>query len=246
MLLKSQVKYIQSLGQKKFRDEEAVFIAEGPKIVNELLQSPRTSLVNLFATREWMNANPRVLASLSPGQLIEIEESYLKRISGLSTPNQLLGIFKKPITASLVLQNRVSLVLDNIQDPGNLGTMIRIADWFAVRYIVCSEHSVDAFNPKVVQSSMGSICRVEVFYKELKSFFSQYADIPRYATVLDGENVFTMRPLKVGLILIGNESQGISPELLKMSHHTISIPRKGEAESLNAAIAAGIILSHLT
>ncbi|HMH33127.1 MAG TPA: hypothetical protein VK543_08865, partial [Puia sp.] len=119
MLLKSQVKYIQSLGQKKFRDEEAVFIAEGPKIVNELLQSPRTSLVNLFATREWMNANPRVLASLSPGQLIEIEESYLKRISGLSTPNQLLGIFKKPITASLVLQNRVSLVLDNIQDPGN-------------------------------------------------------------------------------------------------------------------------------
>jgi TrmH family RNA methyltransferase len=183
-----------------------------------------------------------------PGSMITaIDESALQRISFLTTANQVLGIFKKPVFPPFEPTGGISLVLDGIQDPGNMGTIIRIADWFAVQHIVCSEDSADAFNPKVIQSTMGSIGRVQVLYRPLKSFFEANPAIPVYAMVLEGRNVFTMDPISEGLLIIGNESKGISEELLQeLKYERITIPKKGKAESLNAAVATGIVLSHLT
>jgi TrmH family RNA methyltransferase len=245
MLLKSQVKYIQSLGHKKFRDEEASFVAEGPKIVNELLVIPGITAVDIFATGEWFQLNAELANTLSSEHIHEIESFQLEKISGLTTPNQVVGVFRKPIFGEPLVNNRISLLLDDIQDPGNLGTIIRIADWFGIENIFCSEHCVDAFNPKTVQSSMASIARVSVQTLDLKSFLTKHATIPVYATTLNGENVSEMQPLKEAFLIIGNESQGIHDGVLAMSHHRITIPRKGRAESLNAAVATGIVLSHL-
>ena len=245
MLLKSQIKYIQSLGQKKFRDAENVFVAEGPKIVNELLNGSGTPLVTLFAVREWIDLNPQWVQTYGSRQLIEIAQHELERLSGLSTPNMVLGLFQKPGFASSSFSKKITLVLDKIQDPGNLGTIIRIADWFGLNQIICSKESADAYNAKTVQASMGSIGRVSVLYEDLLTFLKAHDQIPRYATVLGGSNLFTMEPLQEGMILIGNESQGLDPELVRICKHQLSIPKKGQAESLNAAIATGIILSHL-
>ncbi|MFI5156425.1 MAG: TrmH family RNA methyltransferase [Chitinophagales bacterium] len=245
MLLKSQFKYIQSLGHKKFRDTENVFVAEGPKIVNELLNESGTPLVTLFAVKEWIVLNPQWVAAHSSRQLIEIAQHELERMSGLSTPNMVLGLFQKPDFGSPEFGKRITLVLDKIQDPGNLGTIIRIADWFGLHQIVCSKESADAFNAKTVQASMGSIARVSVFYEDLLAFLKAHDQIPRYAAVLGGSNLYLLEPLQEAMILIGNESQGLDPELLRICKHQLSIPRKGQAESLNAAIATGIILSHL-
>src|SRR5258708_1949532 len=156
MVTKSQVKYIQSLGHKKFRDEEGVFVAEGPKIVNELLLSDGISAVDIFAIGEWIQSNHALVTALSPEQVHELEAFQLEKISGLTTPNQVVGVFRKPIFAEPLLKNKISLLLDDIQDPGNLGTIIRIADWFGVEHIFCSEYCADAFNPKTVQASMAS------------------------------------------------------------------------------------------
>lgn len=243
MIVKSQVKYIQSLGHKKLRDEEGVFIAEGPKLVNELLNAPNLSLVNLFAVEEWIKS---IRLPNIENEVIELSQSELERISFLTTPNQVLGIFRKPSFPDIKIKGKISLVLDNIQDPGNLGTIVRLADWFGVQQIICSEDSADVFNPKVVQATMGSISRIQVSYRLLTDFLEQHHDILRYAAMLEGEDITTMNPLGEGIIVIGNESRGINPDLLKMIDHKITIPKKGQAESLNAAVAAGILLSHLT
>jgi len=242
MLVKSQVKYIQSLAHKKHRDEEDVFIAEGPKLINELLNASHTPLVNLFAVRDWIEMNQQ---GITEKQVVEVSESELERISFLSTPNQVIGIFKRPSFPEIKIEGKLTLALDNIQDPGNLGTIVRIADWFAVQHVVCSEDSADVFNPKVVQATMGSISRVHVLYTNLEDFFPAHPGVPVYATSLDGVPITGMSPLQEGIIVIGNESKGISNELLKMIKHKITIPRKGNAESLNAAVATGIILSHV-
>lgn len=245
MLLKSQIKYIQSLGQKKFRDAENVFVAEGPKIVKELINGSGTTPVTLFAVKEWIDLNRQWVRSHGSQQLIEIAQFELERLSVLSTPNMVLGIFQKPGFAPPSFAKKINLILDKIQDPGNLGTIIRIADWFGLNQVVCSKESADAFNAKTVQASMGSICRVSVLYEDLLPFLKAHDQIPRYAAVLGGSNLFEMGPLQEGMILIGNESQGLDPELVGICGHQLSIPRKGRAESLNAAIATGIILSHL-
>src|ERR1700730_13882557 len=161
MLVKSKVKYIQSLGQKKFREEEQVFIAEGPKIINELLAAKNIPLVSLFALQEWIDSNQSAIKVLESGLVELIEEHDLERISFLSTPNQVLGVFRRPVFPPMELNGRITLLLDNIQDPGNLGTILRIADWFGVQRIICSETTTDIFNPKTVQSTMGSIGRVK-------------------------------------------------------------------------------------
>lgn len=245
MLLKSQIKYIQSLGQKKFRDAENVFVAEGPKIVKELINGSGTQPVTLFAVKDWIDLNVQWVRSHGSQQLIEITQFELERLSGLSTPNMVLGIFQKPGFAPPSFNKKINLILDKIQDPGNLGTIIRIADWFGLNQIVCSKESADAFNAKTIQASMGSICRVSVLYEDLLPFLKAHDQIPRYATVLGGSNLFEMGPMEEGMILIGNESQGLDPELVRICGHRLSIPGKGRAESLNAAIATGIILSHL-
>jgi TrmH family RNA methyltransferase len=244
VLVKSQVKYIQSLGQKKFRDDDSAFIAEGVKIINELLFASNTSLIGLFATENWIENNKAVIKDL-PDKLTLVKESELERISFLQTPNQVVGIFKKPVFKSADIEKTITLLLDEIQDPGNLGTIIRTADWFNIKKIFCSKESADAFNPKVVQSTMGSIARVEVMHADLQTILDNHPDMPLYAATLQGENIFETKKISKGFILIGNESKGIKPELLKSSVHQITIPKLGNAESLNAAVAAGIVMSSL-
>ncbi|MBS1948583.1 MAG: RNA methyltransferase [Bacteroidetes bacterium] len=244
MLVKSQVKYIQSLSQKKVRDKEAVFVAEGPKIINELLHAENTALLRLYALQTWADEYRKSTAAIE-GQPIVVNENELERISFLQAPNQVLGIFKKPFFKKKNWTGKISLMLDCIQDPGNLGTMIRTADWFGIENIICSTDSVDAFNTKVVQSSMGSIARVNVQYEDLKNFVQAHAAIPVYATALDGENLFMIKKPNEAFILIGNESKGIHKELFELAERKITIPKNGYAESLNASVAAGIILASM-
>lgn len=242
MLVKTQVKYIQSLSQKKLRDEEGVFVAEGPKIIEELLAAGNTDLVQLYAESSWIEKHP----SLPQNSVQTVSSGELERISFLQTPHQVLGIFRKPVfPTGLTLRNKISLMLDTIQDPGNLGTIVRCADWFGISTVICSRDSADVFNPKVVQSTMAGIARVRVLYEDLPSFLQTHADIPVYAATLNGTSLPKVGQLQEGILLIGNESKGISEELLEMSRHKITIPRVGKAESLNAAVAAGIILSHI-
>jgi TrmH family RNA methyltransferase len=236
MLTKSQAKYIQSLSQKKFRDEEHAFVAEGPKIINELLAARNVELMQLFALENWDNEN-------SSEKKIIVTERELERLSFLQTPNQVLAVFKKPFFGKPSFENKITLLLDGIQDPGNMGTIIRTADWFCVENIICSPESADVFNPKTVQSTMGSISRVQVVQEDLKLFVNNHSNIPLYATALNGRNLFDIKSIKEGFILIGNESKGIHEDLFLLSKEKITIPKSGEAESLNAAVAAGIMLA---
>jgi RNA methyltransferase, TrmH family len=244
MLMKSKIKYIQSLSQKKLREEEGVFVAEGPKIIEEILQASNVETKQLFASKEWIQRS-RERGQQLPSEPVEVNDDQLQRISFLQTPNQVLGLFKKPVFSAFNQDNKVSLMLETIQDPGNLGTIVRCADWFGIEQIICSKDCVDVFNPKVVQATMGSICRVQVIYEDLLSFINTHVSIPVYAATLSGKDISQFTRIEKGVILIGNESKGIQPDLLSLVKHHITIPRKGNAESLNAAVATGIILSHL-
>jgi RNA methyltransferase, TrmH family len=235
-MVKSKVKYIQSLSDKKLRDEEGVFVAEGPKIINELLGGERIEVVELYGVKGWGESHPN---------FEEVDPSVLKRISFLSTPNQVLGIFRKPVKQAMHLADNVTIMADNIQDPGNLGTIIRCADWFGITQVICSKDCVDVYGPKTVQSTMGSIARVAVYYEDLENVIRSHPSTHVYAATLDGRNIHEVKPLHHGIILVGNESKGISANLLKLVQEKITIPRIGYAESLNAAVATGIILSHL-
>jgi TrmH family RNA methyltransferase len=195
----------------------------------------------LYATREWLLENE---TWFSPNEAAtEIDAHELERISFLSTPSRVLAIFRKPVFPVLEEPEGIILLLDNIQDPGNLGTIVRTADWFGVRRIVCSVDTADLFNPKVVQSTMGSIARVEVLYMDLKEYMNAHPDIPSYAAMLDGKDLDQIQRIPEGLILLGNESRGIHKELAALAQHRIRITRKGAADSLNVAVATGIILS---
>ena len=240
MLTKAQAKYIQNLGHKKLREYEKIFVAEGPKLVLELLKEPLVTIQTAYATEAFLSSYPGF------ENAVEVSESELLRISFLSTPNQVVALFNKPVFSEPPsFRNKISLMLDTIQDPGNMGSILRTADWFGVKTIVCSQDSADIFNPKVVQSTMGSIARVQVIYEDLENFIKETDLPPIYATTLNGKSIFEMAPLKEGIVLIGNESKGISEELLEHSNQKITIPRKGKAESLNAAIACGIVLAHV-
>ena len=214
MLGKSQVKYIQSLGQKKVRDEEGVFVAEGPKIVAELLASANAKIQQLYALPDWIKANHKDCNGV---ELVEADEKDLEKISQMTTPNKVLAVIKKfEEPADINTKETVSLVLDTIQDPGNLGTIIRIADWFGIEQIICSDDCADIYNPKVVQSTMGSIARVKVFYTDLVSWLQVQRDVFIYAASLEGQNVAVMKKINEGLIVIGNESKGISPAIFEL------------------------------
>jgi len=243
MLSKTKVKYIQSLGQKKFRQSEMLFIAEGIKIVEELISEIPDLIVEVFAIQEWVEPQKKINAKIP---ITEITQQELERISQLTTPNKVLAIIKMlPEVKLSSIKNKVVLALDGIQDPGNMGTIIRIADWFGIEQIVCSTDSADPYNPKVVQATMGSIARVKIIHTDLKKWLEDMSDTQIFAAVLGGKDVSSINKISEGVIIIGNESKGISPELLKLSNIKIAIPAKGKAESLNAAIATGIILSHL-
>ena len=240
MLTKAQAKYIQNLGHKKLREDENLFVAEGPKLVEELLHESTVSLHSIYATQAFATAHKDIAG------IVEVSESELDRISFLTTPNQVVALFHKPRFSTLhSFRGRITLMLDTIQDPGNLGSIVRTADWFGITNIICSMDTADVFNPKVVQSTMGSIVRVEIRYEELSDFIEQNDLPPVYVTALRGQSLWEMQTLKEGIILVGNESKGVSHELMKHAQKTITIPRKGKAESLNAAVATGIVLSHL-
>lgn len=243
MLVKSQVKYIQSLGQKKSRDESGAFIAEGPKIVSELLQEIPGQVQQVLGLKEWLTDHAKLLNGIVT---IEVSEAELEKISQLQTPNQVLAVLRKfDKVTEINLNNKLTLALDTLQDPGNLGTIIRIADWFGIEYIICDHDSADQYNPKVVQATMGSITRVKLLYTDLAGWLAEQKTTI-YAAALEGENITTMKKPVEGIIVIGNESKGISPDILQLVTKKITIPQKGKAESLNAAVATGIILSHLT
>ncbi len=243
MLAKSKLKYIQSLGQKKFRQQEGLFIAEGPKLVNDLLEMKNSAIQEIFALKEWIEDNKKVADS---NTVVEITAIELEKISQLTTPNQVVAVVKRfAIDENFVVKNKITLALDNIQDPGNMGTIIRIADWYGVDQVVCNTQSADMYNAKVIQSTMGSIARVNVFYTELSAWLTKQKNIPIYGAMLNGEDVTAIKKIKEGIIVIGNESKGISEKVLKSVNKKITIPQKGKAESLNAAVATGIILSHL-
>ena len=244
MLVKSQVKYIQNLGHKKFRDADGVFVAEGPKIVNELLESNILQLVLCFATEIWLKAQESVVKG-KERLFHKIDEKELERISFHDSPNQVLAIFTKPVFDQNTKTGGLTLLLDTIQDPGNLGTIIRTADWFGLKRVICSPETVDVFNQKVVQSAMGSLIRVEVIYTDLAAYIMENRGKTLFASSLDGEDLHEKIPVTDALLLMGNESKGISPALQSLAAKKIRIPRSGGAESLNVAVAAGILLSYL-
>lgn len=246
MLTKPQVKYIQSLNEKKHRNEVGVFVAEGPKIINELLAAGTVEPVLLYATAQWLQLNQAVNDNLILVERHEVTFSELERLSFFSMPNQVLGVFRQPVfAANSGLKDNIVLLLDGIQDPGNLGTIIRIADWFGVNLVVAGMDCADTFNPKVVQATMGSIARVPVVHEDLATFIRENNSSPLYAASLAGTPLHEFRKIKEGMLLIGNESRGIKDDLMALAHHRITISGRGHAESLNAAVAAGIILSHI-
>jgi RNA methyltransferase, TrmH family len=243
MLGKSKVKYIQSLGQKKQRDEDGVFIAEGPKIVAELLAADNATVREVFALEEWID---RHNSEFGESIVHEVTEDELGKISQLSTPNQVVAVVSKFELPLIYTKYTVSLVLDGIQDPGNLGAIIRTSDWFGIRQIICSPDCADIYNPKVVQATMGSIARVNVHYNNLVEWLVSQKHTRIYGATLDGKDIGMIKKMTEGVIVIGNEARGISENVLEMLHERITIPGKGHAESLNAAVATGIILSHIT
>lgn len=243
MLSKSKIKYIQTLGQKKFREEEGVFIAEGPKIVTELLAEKKANIIAVYALEEWVEEYKKLVGST---EIITITTIELEKISQLKTPNKVVAIVQQFSTDENVsAKDKITLALDDIQDPGNLGTIIRIADWFGVNQIVCSNNSADIYNSKVVQSTMGSIARVKIVYTDLEQWLQQQKGTRIYATALEGTDIGTMDKINEGIIVFGNESKGISPEIFATCTDKITIPKKGKAESLNAGVAAGIIVAQL-
>jgi TrmH family RNA methyltransferase len=240
MISKNQLKYIRQLEQKKYRRRENLFVAEGTKVVGDLLQRYRPEAV--FATSEW-----QAPAGVTP-QLVTDDE--LRRISFLQHPQQVLALFPIPSSFTFhfsLFTNNLSLALDGVQDPGNLGTIIRIADWFGISTIVCSEDTVDAWNPKVVQATMGSIARVNILYTDLPAFLDSLpADFPVYGTFLDGDNIYTQELTPEGLIIMGNEGNGITDAVRAKVNRRLLIPdfHQGEtADSLNVAIATAITCS---
>ena len=244
MFNKTHTKYIQSLHHKKFRDENDVFIAEGPKVVLELLESREFVCEQLFAIDDWLSNNDKVLQNFSGMQVFVVKDFELEKISLLTTPNNVLAVFKKKTPAAPVnIKGKVTLVLDTIQDPGNLGTIIRTADWFGIENIICSPACADMYNPKVVQSTMGSLARVNIFYIHLEEWLNENDTIKKYAAALNGKNINTLRSVKEAIIIIGNEGKGISDAVMNLVDEKITIPKIGEAESLNAAVATGIILA---
>lgn len=246
MLSKNQLKFVNSLKQKKFRMEHNLFIAEGTKIVQELLQS-KIKIKHVFATSDFLNKT-KIDKTI---ECIEVKVTELERLSAQTTPNDVLAVCEIPHYElnKDELNDKLTLVLDNIKDPGNLGTIIRIADWFGIETIICSNETADAFNPKVIQATMGSIARIKLHYTDLAEFLKE-VKLPVYGALLEGENIYTSQLSSAGFIVIGNESKGISDDLIPYIKHKISIPSfshfkqgGGEAESLNAAIATSIICS---
>lgn len=246
MISKNKIKYIRSLELKKNRNKEGLFVAEGHKVVDDLLALRPAMLI--VATQEWLQGkhlNERT-------EVIEVTEEELKKVSFLQHPQQVLAVFEQDsqnaFEATEVDVTELNLALDGVQDPGNLGTIIRIADWFGITHIYCSQETADVYNPKVVQATMGSIARVSVRYGDLQALIDNLPEgTPVYGTLLDGENIYQQELENRGIIIMGNEGKGISPALAKKVNKRLLIPNfpegRATADSLNVAIATAITCS---
>ena len=238
MLSKNQVKLIQKLHQKKYRNELNLFIVEGKKSINEFLQAGYTPQL-LIATEAFTASVPQHLFT-------PVTKDELRKVSALQNPDEGLAVFEQPKHKG-ILQEGVIIALDNVQDPGNLGTIIRLCDWFGVETLLCNTQTVDCYNPKVVQASMGSLTRVAVHYLDLAAFLTTTA-LPVYTMDLEGENLYTATFPKDCILILGNEANGISAEVRALSNEVITIPRFSKhqrTESLNVAMAGAIILSEV-
>ncbi|WP_298782190.1 RNA methyltransferase [uncultured Polaribacter sp.] len=233
---KSQLKIITSLSQKKYRQKHNLFIAEGVKVVNELINS-NFIIDTLFCVDDF-------ISDVSVDKIVVVSEVDLKKISNLKTPNKVLGLFQIPDEIS-IQNNGLIVVLDSLNDPGNLGTIIRLCDWFGVRQLICSKDTVDCFNQKVVQASMGSLTRVSVKYIDLESYL-EAVHLPTFIADMDGENVYQTKLPKEAILVMGNEANGVSKKIIELVKNKISIPRFGQiqkTESLNVATATAVLLS---
>lgn len=236
MVTKNQIKRIKSLHQKKYRKEYQLFIAEGVKVIEELLQSSFV-LEHLYVTQDMGFEVPE-------NQITEVSQEDLKKMSALTTTPNCLAVFHCLASKTVDFSDWV-VALDDIRDPGNLGTIIRLCDWFGIRHLVCSSETVDVYNPKVIQATMGSVSRVNIVYTDLAALLSTTA-VPVYGTFLGGENIYEMNAVQPGVIVMGNEANGISAALEQMVTRRITIPRFGDlqqTESLNVAMATSIVLS---
>ena len=236
MLSKNQIKLISSLQQKKHRFANQLFFAEGVKVIQELVKS-NFELEHLYTTNE----DFKDVASLKRSI---ISENELNKISALSTPNTCLAVFKIPLEKKII-ESGLVVALDSIRDPGNLGTILRLCDWFGIQQLVCSKETVDIYNPKVVQATMGSIARVNVNYVDLDTFITK-TKLPVFGTFMDSENIYKTTLPQEGIIVMGNEANGISENIEKLITKRLTIPRFGDlqiTESLNVATATAIILS---
>ncbi len=252
MLSKNKVKLIRSLQQKKFRHEQGLFLVEGEKMIAELLEASSANggghyqIQELLAVQDWLDQNETLLGDVQ-FPVESIKEVDLERISALKTPNQVLAVVKMPERNLRNVEDGMILMLDGVRDPGNLGTIIRTADWFGISEVICSMDSVDMYNPKVVQSTMGSLFRIPVSYRELtEAIFDLRINNPLKpvfgATVL-GESVYDLDLRSNAIVVLGSESHGISENVGHLLTKKISIPRFGAGESLNVASAAAILCS---
>jgi TrmH family RNA methyltransferase len=234
LVSKTQIKLITSLQQKKYRNKLGLFVAEGPKVINELITA-KLQLHSLYSTVD----------RLFEGESVQIvSEKELSKISSLKNANNSLAVFKIPNKKTYV-ENGITVVLDAIQDPGNLGTIIRLCDWFDVKNLICSLNTVDCFNPKVIQATMGSIVRVNIVYTAIEEFILE-RNSPVYIGAMNGTNIYKENLPDKAIIVVGNEANGVSTKIMNLVSNKVAIPQFGinkETESLNAATATAIILS---
>ena len=243
MLTKNTIKQIASLRQQKFRKEYGLFVVEGRKMVEELLHS-NFETVGLYATEAFVSSN----SSINKAELVS--EVQMEQMSGQDTPPGILAVVKIPQQSAIKINSRLVLALDGIANPGNMGTLIRTAEWFGIQDVVCSSDCVELWNPKVVQATMGSLFRVKVWKTELPSFLQKAKNEGKaiFGALLEGENLFQMKEKPEGIIVIGSESHGIRADVLPCITHPVTIPRIGDSatESLNAAVAGAILMAEMT
>jgi RNA methyltransferase, TrmH family len=241
MLSKNKIKEFSQLHQKKHRDEQGVFIAEGNKLIADLLSVFKCKTI--IAMDDWLFANKKIVAE----EVFCVSEEELKKVSLLKTPQQVFAIFERQNYTfdKKLLEKSLSIALDDIQDPGNLGTILRIADWFGIENIFCSKHCADVYNPKTVQATMGAIARVKVFQVDLPLFLQDMKELPIYGTFLDGENMYSEQLTPNGIIVMGNEGNGISEAVEPFIKKRLFIPNfpldRVTSESLNVGVATAVI-----
>lgn len=240
MISKASVRYIKSLQDKKQRQKYSQFIVEGEKSITELLKS-RFNVVSIYALKEWLDS---VDINFKKVKVEELSYDELKQISSHQSPQKALALVDIPEVLPLNSSGNIILALDEIQDPGNLGTIIRIADWYGIKHIVCSKGCTDVYNPKCINSTMGSFLRVNVVYADIVTS-AEVLNLPLMVAVLNGQNIHSKDLPKRGMLVIGNEGHGINSDIIEAAKEHLTIPRFGGAESLNAAVSTAILLDNL-